>query len=122
MSDLPPPPQHPSGFGAPPSPTPPFPTSQGPVGGRDKPDNYLVWAILATVLCCLPFGVVSIVNASKVDSLWAAGAENDARQASADAKQWAIWSAVAWVVLVAVYIIFFLFVAATRASGAPAAR
>ena len=28
-----------------------------------RPDNYLVWAILTTILCCLPFGVVSIVFA-----------------------------------------------------------
>ena len=32
-----------------------------------KPESYLVWAILSTVCCCLPFGVVSIVYASKVD-------------------------------------------------------
>ena len=29
-----------------------------------KPDNNLVWAILCTLLCCLPFGIVSIVYAS----------------------------------------------------------
>lgn len=35
-----------------------------------KPENYLVWAILSTVCCCLPFGLVSIVYAAKVDSLY----------------------------------------------------
>ncbi|MGB4290272.1 MAG: CD225/dispanin family protein, partial [Dethiobacteria bacterium] len=24
-------------------------------------DDYLVWAILATIFCCLPFGIVAIV-------------------------------------------------------------
>ena len=38
-----------------------------------KPDNYLVWAILSTVFCCLPLGIVAIVKASKVDALWAQG-------------------------------------------------
>lgn len=36
-----------------------------------KPDNNLVWGILVTILCCLPFGIVSIIKASSVDNLWA---------------------------------------------------
>ena len=31
-----------------------------------KPSNNLVWAILTTICCCLPFGIVSIVYAAKV--------------------------------------------------------
>ena len=27
----------------------------------EKPDNWLAWSILCTILCCLPFGVVGIV-------------------------------------------------------------
>ena len=38
-----------------------------------KPDNYLIWAILTTILCCLPLGIVAIVYSSKVDTLWSAG-------------------------------------------------
>ncbi len=52
-----------------------------------KPDNYLVWAILSTLLCCLPFGIVAIVKSSKVDSLWYAGNHAEAIQASNDAKK-----------------------------------
>jgi hypothetical protein len=35
--------------------------------------NNLVWAILSTLFCCLPLGVVSIVYASQVDGKRAAG-------------------------------------------------
>ena len=35
--------------------------------------NHMVWAILTTLFCCLPFGIVSIVHAARVDSLSAAG-------------------------------------------------
>ena len=35
--------------------------------------NHLVWAILTTLFCCLPLGVVSIVYASQVDGRRAAG-------------------------------------------------
>ena len=37
------------------------------------PDNNLVWAILSTLFCCLPLGIVSIVKAASVNSLWAQG-------------------------------------------------
>jgi len=35
--------------------------------------NYLWQSIVATVLCCMPFGVVAIVFAAKVDGLIASG-------------------------------------------------
>lgn len=57
-----------------------------------KPDTYLVWAILSTILCCLPFGVVSIVYAAKVDSLYFAERYVEANEASNKAKNWAIAS------------------------------
>ena len=31
-----------------------------------KPDNNMVLAIACTVCCCLPFGIVGIIKASKV--------------------------------------------------------
>ena len=31
--------------------------------------NHLVWAILATLFCCLPTGIVSIIHAAKVNGL-----------------------------------------------------
>ena len=52
-------------------------------------DNHLVWAILATIFCCLPFGIVSIVYAAQVNSLLASGNIDGARQASDKAKMWA---------------------------------
>lgn len=58
-----------------------------------KPDSYLVWAILTTILCCLPLGIVSIVFASKVDSEWATGNFDAAKENSDKAKLWAIIAA-----------------------------
>lgn len=58
---------------------------------EDRPHipNHLVWAILATIFCCLPTGIVSIVYAAQVDSLIAAGNFPGARQSSENAKTWA---------------------------------
>ncbi|MEB1528961.1 CD225/dispanin family protein [Xanthomonas sp. WHRI 7945] len=68
--------------------------------------NNLVWAILSTLFCCLPLGIVSIVFASQVNTKLAAGDINGARDSSEKAKKWAIYSVIAWVVLVVLYLIF----------------
>lgn len=69
--------------------------------------NNLVWAILSTLFCCLPLGIVSIIHASKVDGLAAAGDLNGARAASENAKKWAIYAVVGWFVAVVLYFLFF---------------
>lgn len=63
------------------------------------PPSYLVWSILATLFCCLPFGIVAIVKSSKVQSLYAQGNYDLAQQASNDAKKWCIVSAIVGVVV-----------------------
>lgn len=81
---------------------------------RPRPQNYLVFAIITTVLCCLPAGVVSIVYAAKVNGLYAEGKYDEAEAASKNAKTWAIVSAVAALVI---FILYFIFGAAMIASG-----
>ncbi|MCC4595732.1 CD225/dispanin family protein [Xanthomonas campestris pv. phormiicola] len=68
--------------------------------------NNLVWAILSTLFCCLPLGIVSIVFAAQVNTKLAAGDVAGARESADKAKKWAIYSAIAWVVLVVLYLIF----------------
>lgn len=50
--------------------------------------NHLVWAILATIFCCLPFGIVAIVYAAQVDGKVAAGDYAGAVETSKKAKTW----------------------------------
>ncbi len=50
--------------------------------------NYLVQAILVTIFCCLPFGIVAIVFAAQVNSKAAAGDIKGAEESSAKAKLW----------------------------------
>lgn len=56
--------------------------------GVGKPSNFLAPAILSTLCCCLPFGIVSIVYASQVDSKWTNGDTAGALDAAAKAKMW----------------------------------
>ena len=53
-----------------------------------KIQNYLVPAILTTLCCCLPGGVVAIVYAAQVNSKLAAGDIPGAQAASKNAKLW----------------------------------
>lgn len=105
----PPPPQGPGGYGP-----------QGPGGygaaPTGQPNNNLVWGILVTVLCCLPLGIVSIVKATQVSGLWGQGRYAEAQQAADDAKKFAMWGAIAGVVVGAIYLIFSLIVGASAFS------
>ena len=70
-----------------------------------KPDNYLVWAILCTILCCLPLGIVSIIYSSKVDGLYNAGDFAGAEDASKKAKNYAMWGAIISAIVIVLYIL-----------------
>lgn len=61
--------------------------SGGGGGGGDIP-NYLVQSILVTLCCCLPLGIVAIINAAKVNGLVSQGDMAGAREASDAAKKW----------------------------------
>jgi hypothetical protein len=50
--------------------------------------NHLVGAILATIFCCQPFGIVAIVYAARVNGKIAAGDFAGAKEASDKAKTW----------------------------------
>jgi hypothetical protein len=54
--------------------------------------NYLVFAILATVFCCLPTGIPAIVYAAQVNSKLQAGDLAGAQLASKNAKLWCLIS------------------------------
>ena len=74
----------------------------GPGAGRFEPElpggtgppihvpNYLVQAILVTIFCCLPFGIVSIVYAAQVNGKIASGDVREAMRLSKQAKLW-VW-------------------------------
>lgn len=55
-----------------------------------KPDSWLVWSILSTILCCPAFGIVGIVFAAQVDSLWRRGEQEEALLMAKRAKTWTI--------------------------------
>ena len=103
-----PPPPPPSGG------TPPPPPGGAPAA---QPNNNLVLGILVTVLCCLPLGIVSIVKSTQVSGLWAQGRVAEAQQAADDAKKYAIWGAIAGVIVFVIVVIFNLVVGFSATSS-----
>ena len=77
-----------------PPPPPPVTDRAIPEANTFKPDTYLLWSVLTTVLCCLPLGIVAIVFSLKADGLWARGEYQDARGAAEKAKNCCIASAI----------------------------
>jgi len=63
------------------------PMATGPAQISHVP-NYLVQAILVTIFCCLPFGIVAIVFAAQVNSKLQVGDINGAMTSSRKAKMW----------------------------------
>ena len=61
-------------------PAPPQPTPTVP--------NYRVQAILVTLFCCVPLGIVAIVYAAQVNTKLAVGDYNGAVESSNNAKKW----------------------------------
>ncbi|MBW8487538.1 CD225/dispanin family protein [Actinomadura parmotrematis] len=86
------------------------PPGYGAPGGygqpaQPPPSNHLVWAILTTIFCCLPAGVVAIIFAAQVNSKWATGDYAGAMSSANNAKIWSIVSAVGGLLIAAIYIV-----------------
>ena len=80
---------------------------------RPCPETNLVWAILCTVLCCLPLGIVAILKANKVESYYNMGNYEAALQASQDARKWSfIGAGVSLVFSILYVVVYFVFILA----------
>ena len=82
----------------------PMYAQQQPMYAQEKPNNFLAWSIFATLVCCLPTGIVAIVMSSKVNSCWDRGDYEGAHKASKNAK---IWLLVSVGIGIIIYIYYF---------------
>lgn len=85
---------------------------EAPTSQQVPPKTWLVESILVTCLCCLPFGVVGIINATKVESLYHNKQYDLALQHSKQAKKWTLWGffimLVIWILYILGMVIFTL--------------
>ena len=79
-----------------------------------RPKNWLVESILVTLFCCLPFGIVGIINAASVNSKYDAGDVAGAEQASKAAGK---WTKIGFFIGLAVGVIYLILMALGVAGG-----
>ena len=72
-----------------------------------KPDNHMALTIFTTICCCLPLGIVAIVKANSVNSLYMMKQYQAAVMASNEAKKWSMIGIVISLVVWVLYIVFF---------------
>ena len=72
------------------------------------PKTWLVESILVTCFCCLPFGIIGIVNATKIEGEYNAGNYQQALQYSRQAKKWTL---VGFFIALVFFIIYLLVLA-----------
>ena len=75
---------------------------------RICPETHLTKAIIVTVFCCLPFGIASIMFASKVASCFAIGNYQEAMEKSKEANKWANIGIIAGLIYYIIYIVIIL--------------
>ena len=73
---------------------------------RYPPKNHLVEAILVTLFCCLPFGIVGIINAARVENAFYSGDETEAERLSREALKWSKIGLFAGIGVLVFYILF----------------
>ena len=83
----------------------------------EKPDSWLAWSILCTIMCCLPLGVVGIVYAAQVDSLWNQGRFAEAMKSAKKAKTFTLIGVISAAVFLFIYILFILLMVALNANN-----
>lgn len=72
---------------------------------RYPPKNHLVEAILVTLFCCLPFGIVGIINAARVENAFYSGDEMEAERLSREALK---WSKIGLFTALGAYVLYFV--------------
>lgn len=82
-----------------------------------KPDNNMLGAVLSTICCCVPLGIVAIIKASKVNTLYYSGKYEEAVLMADSARKWSIWALVAGVVVSIINTMLLLFLSGSMAAS-----
>lgn len=80
----------------------------GAFGGPVPIENQLVKAILITLFCCLPFGIVGIIKAVEANNKAAMGDAMGANAANAEASKWIKYGLISGVVVYGLYILMMM--------------
>jgi hypothetical protein len=69
------------------------------------PKNWLIESVLVTIFCCLPIGIVGIILALLVDTLWKEGHKEAAERLSLEAGKWVKYGIIFGVIALVLYML-----------------
>lgn len=72
-----------------------------------KPDNHMALAVFTTICCCLPLGIVAIIKANGVNTLYMSKQYTAATMAANEAKKWSYAGIICSIIIWAAYLLFF---------------
>lgn len=71
-----------------------------------KPNNNMALAIFTTICCCIPLGIVAIIKANSVDSLYLMKQYDAAIMAANEAKKWSYIGIIISIIGWFIYLVF----------------
>lgn len=88
-----------------------YPVNQIP----PMPKTWLVESIIVTLLCCKVFGIIGIIYAARVESLWNAKRYDEAEKASRNAGLWTkLGFFFVFILIISYFLVLIIFPAAMR--------
>lgn len=84
---------------------PPIPGAQDEYSIPKRAKTWLLESILVTIFCCLPFGIVGMVYAIKVNSLHDQTRYEESKRASKNAKRWTLIGLTIGIILGIIYLV-----------------
>lgn len=87
---------------------PPEPPRSNAGTNYTMPKTWLVESILATLFCCIPFGIVGLIYSTQISSYFNHGNYAAAEEASRNAGK---WTKIAFFTGIAIYLLYFIFYA-----------
>lgn len=87
---------------------PPEPPRSNSGTNYTMPKTWLVESILATLFCCIPFGIVGLIYSTQISSYFNHGNYAAAEEASRNAGK---WTKIAFFTGIAIYLLYFIFYA-----------
>ena len=79
---------------------------------QPMPKTWFLESLLVTIFCCLPFGIIGIIESNNVESMYRSGRYELAVYYSQKAKKWALWGFFSAAVLFGLYLIVMVMIIA----------
>ena len=79
-------------------------SSMPPPSPMIMPKTWFVESVFVTCVCCLPFGIAGIINATKIENYFAMGDYERANYYSQQAKKWTLWGFFSSLTIMIVYL------------------